>query len=72
MPVRVERDIVITVPAEEPGSERQHTVELREADRGPMSVAIHAGEHGSEVTISDLRDALDQAEKEFAPTLRSA
>jgi hypothetical protein len=71
MPVRVEKDTVITVPAVEPGSEAPHSIDLREAGH-PGSVAILSGRHGSEVSFSDIREALEQAEKEFAPSLRSA
>lgn len=71
MAVRVEKDTVVTVPAIEPGSEASKTVELREADQ-PASVAIHAGQYGCEVRFDDLREALAQAEREFAPSLRSA
>jgi hypothetical protein len=71
MPVRVETDTVIFVPAFEPGSDKPESVELREADR-PGSVAIHGGRYGSEVSIPELREALDHAERAFAPSLRSA
>lgn len=71
MPVRVERDTVVSVPAIEPGSETSQTVELREADQ-PASVAIYTGQFGLEVRFSDLREAIEQAEREFAPSLRSA
>ena len=71
MPVHVERDTVITVPAVEPGSEDRHTVQLREAGHLGF-VALHGGRYGSEVKISELREALEQAEREFAPSLRSA
>ena len=71
MPVRVEKDTVIYVPAFEPGSEKPQDIELREADC-PGSVALYGGRYGSEVTFRELREALDQAEREFAPSLRSA
>jgi hypothetical protein len=71
MPVRVERDIVVTVPAIEPGTDASCFLELREAGHAG-SVAIHVGRFGSEVSYQDLREALEQAEREFAPSLRSA
>lgn len=71
MPVRVEKDTVVYVPALEPGSEKPESMELREAGR-TGSVAIHSGRYGSEVSFRDLREALEKAEREFAPTLRSA
>jgi hypothetical protein len=71
MPIRVERDTVVTVSAIEPGSEDPHRLELKEAGRDG-SVAIYGGRYGSEVSFRDLREALDEAEREFAPSLRSA
>jgi hypothetical protein len=64
MAFRVEKDTVVYIPATEPGSEKPQSVELREAGHAG-SVAIHSGRYGSEVSIRDLREALDQAETEF-------
>lgn len=71
MAVRVERDTVITVPSTEPGSEKRQSIELREGDQ-PFSVNLSASRYGDEVRFDDLREALEQAEKAFAPSLRSA
>lgn len=71
MPVRVEKDIVIYVPAVEPGAVEPRSLELREAG-DPWKVVVFAGQFGREVSIGDLREALDRAEREFAPPLRSA
>lgn len=71
MPIRVETDTVVTVPAIEPGSEKRVKFELTEADR-PGSVRIDAHQYGAEVSFRELHEALEAAEREFAPPLRSA
>jgi hypothetical protein len=72
MSIRVERDTVITVPSIGPGGEeRSVPLELREAD-SPASVCLYGHQYGNEVRFDDLREALDKAEAEFAPSLRSA
>lgn len=71
MPVRVDRDTVVSVPSVEPGTENRQHIELREADQ-PFSVRLSANTYGDEVRFDDLREALERAEKEFLPSLRSA
>lgn len=62
MSISIDKDVVVSVHGQEPGSETHNSLELREGwEEG--TVRVHAPTYGSEVEIADLRAALDEIEK---------
>lgn len=66
MAARIEKDVQVYVTGGAPGTsgDEEADLHLSEGDQAGH-VIVHAATHGSEVSVPDLRDALDKAEQEF-------
>ena len=63
MPIRVETDAVIYVPAIEPGSEAAANIAIRFPIDDSGDIIVETGRYGRQVSISTLREALEKAEE---------